>query len=465
MEFVHKKELKSETRSPAVKLIPAPALKDLLPEMPPTSPSSPASARPPLLFFLLGYFLSSTASSPAPPIRAWHVTDIHLDPTYVVGSDADHSCYCTTHDKSPHMMAKTCGMNGTALPWGTPEGNCATPMSLFNAAMAKMAEEDVSMVLSTGDFGNAGLSTPMMIEDARQQITDVIHQAWRGLKASIPKARVFGVLGNHDSAPGDLFDGPEKMGWLYKNLTALWGEDLGHDPAALETLGRGGYYSVSAAPGLRVMGMNVNYWVNQNPALADRNGTAYEEGQRQLAWLGDELAAAQQRGESVWLLGHQPPEPGFWLEGVYAKFLRVTTPHMRSGTIKAHFFGHVHTDDFVITRACEAPPPPKPGPKPPQQWRKTTGIKWCSGGGDFASGDAFGAGVDGLCPLLPEALGRDAKVDLCKKVCAAPNASSCVGFTWYPDKNGGQGECCFRTISTASKPADPTSDAECYEKV
>jgi hypothetical protein len=78
---------------------------------------------------------------------------------------------------------------------------------------------------------------------------------------------------------------------------------------------------------------------------------------------------------------------------------------------------------------------------------KTTGIKWCSGG-NFDPGNAFGRGTDGICPILPAGLDKDQEVALCEQVCAAPNASACVGFTWYPGSDN-TGICCFRT-NTAS---------------
>ena len=50
---------------------------------------------------------------------------------------------------------------------------------------------------------------------------------------------------------------------------------------------------------------------------------------------------------------------------------------------------------------------------------ETTGIKWCSGGGDWAPGDnVFGAGVNGLCPLLPSNWTDAAKVTACEQLCS-----------------------------------------------
>jgi hypothetical protein len=116
-------------------------------------------------------------------------------------------------------------------------------------------------------------------------------------------------------------------------------------------------------------------------------------------------------------------------------------------------------------------PPLLPPPPPPS-------TKWCSGGGDYAPGDVFGAGVDGICPILPPAWDDEKKVQACERVCAA-NAS-CLGFTYYPATTSvtstgerdvnyinmpNTTECCFRTGSVANKPLDANSTARCYEKV
>jgi len=105
---------------------------------------------------------------------------------------------------------------------------------------------------------------------------------------------------------------------------------------------------------------------------------------------------------------------------------------------------------------------PAPGPF---AWKETTGIKWCSGGGDFHpnlnSSGVFGAGTsDGTetgCPLLPKAWPDAERVASCQRVCE--KAVSCVGFTYYNSTTS----CCFRTGSVATKPSAPQSSVRCYE--
>lgn len=111
-------------------------------------------------------------------------------------------------------------------------------------------------------------------------------------------------------------------------------------------------------------------------------------------------------------------------------------------------------DGFCL---CEGPAP----------YKLTTGIRWCSGGGDLVPEppDLFGAGSDNdQCPYLPDAWDLPTAIARCEAVCT--NHTSCVGFTLYfEDKTPAKlRECCFRTGSVASKPPCSSCTARCYEK-
>jgi hypothetical protein len=111
-------------------------------------------------------------------------------------------------------------------------------------------------------------------------------------------------------------------------------------------------------------------------------------------------------------------------------------------------------------------------PPAPFQYKATIGgIRWCSGGGDYAVGDAFGHGTDGAhCPLVPKGWSMNETAQRCEAICTP--AAACVGFTLYPQNvSAGSGhgqqtprECCFRSGSVASKPSSPGSPVRCYEK-
>ena len=232
-----------------------------------------------------------SAVSAAPSFFVWHITDVHVDPWYTVGSDAK-SCYCETTAKC-QVTGAHCGMSGSAAPtsalrWGNSEGNCvrsplfasappplpplapdpnlcslrslswgarrqATPHVLYSSAVTFMAAtKRTPLVYFTGDFAEAGASSPChgdAAATAQRQILDIIAWDWATLKAALPKAKVYGSLGNHDSVPvripasgfgalaclrrgcvraqGDVYYGGNAGGngsqsWEYNNLTAQW---------------------------------------------------------------------------------------------------------------------------------------------------------------------------------------------------------------------------------------------------
>ena len=154
----------------------------------------------------------------------------HVDPWYVVGSKAE--CYCETFSSCPRSGA-ACGMatNATtaAAPWGTSEGNCATPKPLFESAAAFMAAEagDAPLVYFTGDFSEAGASYACHADggeaEARRQVLDVMAYDRKVLETHLPGVRMLGSLGNHDAAPGDVFLGPKEQAWQYVHTgDVLW---------------------------------------------------------------------------------------------------------------------------------------------------------------------------------------------------------------------------------------------------
>ena len=196
-------------------------------------------------------------------------------------------------------------------------------------------------------------------------------------------------------------------------------------------------------------------WCNQNSQLANNASAASQQGRDQFDWLGAELAAAAGRDDAVHILGHQPPSTGCWTSH-FPRYMALCAKY--KDTIKGQFFGHIHTDQWALTRECVASPPGAP-------YVETTKVKWCSGGGNYAPGDAFGAGVDGLCPLAPDAWTDAEMVAGCERVCSS--TTECVGFTQYAAGDGKtrHRSCCFRTDSVASKPAcTATVCAKCYEK-
>jgi hypothetical protein len=103
-----------------------------------------------------------------------------------------------------------------------------------------------------------------------------------------------------------------------------------------------------------VLSLNTNYWsLESNPALEDPKGDAHKIGEEQFAWAESQLEAAASRGDRAMVLGHIPPYQGMWSPGNYKRWASILEPHLRRGMQLTHFFGHMHTDEWMLMRACE----------------------------------------------------------------------------------------------------------------
>ena len=91
------------------------------------------------------------------------------------------------------------------------------------------------------------------------------------------------------------------MDWLFYEVAKQWGYWLPVDTQ--KTIRKGAFYSTLIKPGFRVIALNGNYCNKANYYLAlnstDPNG--------QLAWLVEQLEAAEKKGEKVHIIGHIPP--------------------------------------------------------------------------------------------------------------------------------------------------------------
>lgn len=400
-----------------------------------------------------------------------HITDVHIDPYYSVGSIAQ-GCYCESHDTCPRFGPQCHHTDNPALaagPFGDSDADCATPSALWGSAMTfiNTTLNDTPYVFFTGDFGSAGLAAACDSgsKSARQQILDVITTAFDGVRTALPSARVYGSFGNHDTSSDSGWGSSSDMAWLLPvvgNASGALGKDLSGDPSALATLQTYGWYTTVLSPTLSILSINTNYWATYND-----NSAAEGIGELQFQWFTGVLTNASAAGRNVWILGHIPPQDGSWKHGYYTRYRSILSRF--PATVTAAFFGHTHVDQLTLVRSC-SPPPAPPTPPTPQPysgpWVETRGVEWCSGG-NFPVGDIWGLGFQPAapwCPYVPVTNGtQEGKVALCETLCGGTNATTCAGFTFYPSTGGKGDACCFRT-DTHNKPLNPNSTALCFEK-
>jgi 3',5'-cyclic AMP phosphodiesterase CpdA len=264
------------------------------------------------------FILSALVATPSG--RVWHVTDIHVDPIYVVNSSIHNYC----------NEAKTNDTSVQAGPFGNATGNCATPYTLYRSALNFMTVENppVDFILFTGDYTQAGLHSENLTDGVR----DTILRTHIELKAKLPRSTTgYGSVGNHDSWPGDQFPYPcgATCQPSYDVLAQLW--DL--DDAGRASVRDFGGFAQRATPGLTIISPNTMYWSSVNTHVAAGRGDgAYAFGFTQMEWLSTELDKAAARKDAVWLLGHVPGDA--WLEEHTTRYQQVEWPAIDLGSVR-----------------------------------------------------------------------------------------------------------------------------------
>jgi hypothetical protein len=166
---------------------------------------------------------------------------------------------------------------------------------------------------------------------------------------------VFPVLGNHDTNP-EAIDAPHslpgnlsmQMSWNYDHVAGLWQHEGWLNATAAEQARlHYGAYSVKNHYGLRMITFNTDFWYHSNylnyinMTNPDVSGT--------FAFMIQELQAAEDAGERVWLFGHvlsgwDGSNPLANPTNLFYQIVDRYSPHV----IANIFFGHTHEDQVMI---------------------------------------------------------------------------------------------------------------------
>ncbi|KAI1470003.1 sphingomyelin phosphodiesterase [Daldinia caldariorum] len=290
------------------------------------------------------------------PLQVVHFSDIHIDPLYVEGANANCTkpicCREYTNADKPGFNEFPAG------PYG--EHTCDSPPSLEDSMYAAIqaVAPNAAFAVFTGDI----VDHAVWNTSESQNAFDINDAYGRMARAGL---RVYGTAGNHEASPANSFpptpagddDSTESNGngnaaqWLYDLLSATWSRWIG--PRAAATTREFGAYSVRHASGgdgagkLRVISLSTNlyyghnYWLYEEPMQRDPSG--------QLAWLVSELDAAEKEGERVYIIGHMPMGSHDAFHDGSNYFDQIVRRY--EGTIAAMFFGHTHFDEFEISYA------------------------------------------------------------------------------------------------------------------
>uniref|UniRef100_A0A9J8A1K8 Sphingomyelin phosphodiesterase n=1 Tax=Cyprinus carpio carpio TaxID=630221 RepID=A0A9J8A1K8_CYPCA len=267
--------------------------------------------------------------------RILFLTDIHWDAQYAEGSLVGCEMPLCCRNESGRASWKHTG----AGYWGT-YGYCDLPLRTVENLLQNVAKSGPwDWVYWTGDIPAHNVWSQTRAQQLNElvTITRLIH------KHLGPNVTVYPAVGNHESTPVNSFPPPFVHGnrssrWLYDTMAEEWAPWLPKE--ALETIRRGGFYTVEVERGLRVVSLNTNYCARENYWLMV-NST---DPAGQLQWLINILQESENKGEKVHIIGHIPP--GLCLSSWSWNYYHIVNRY--ESTITGQFFGHTHVDEFQM---------------------------------------------------------------------------------------------------------------------
>ncbi|WKX89130.1 hypothetical protein Q1695_008631 [Nippostrongylus brasiliensis] len=294
-----------------------------------------------------------TVAANKPTYKVLHLSDIHIDRQYAVGSEAycqlddvlgTYAMCCRNYvDDASVSRSKTKPIYVPSGPWGMPYA-CDLPFQTFDAALSHIskAHKDLDYIMITGDF-EAHDSWDYTEDLTRTNIENVTAV----LLKYFPKTPVYVSIGNHEGVPQDAmaphtmpqYDqrGPQ---WLYSIMKTMWSNWL--PTSVLPDVQYRASYATYPKPGLKLISINtvycsiVNFYLYINQVDPDAT----------LQWLIDELIDSEAKGDRVHIISHVPPGDDYCLKGWSANFFQIIKRF--ENTIAQQFYGHTHQDDFQV---------------------------------------------------------------------------------------------------------------------
>jgi sphingomyelin phosphodiesterase len=274
-------------------------------------------------------------------MRVLHLSDLHYDPDYKVGAEAECNRPVCCHKDSQRGNS----IKKPASKWG--EYKCDVPPATLDHMLAHIQkihkENPIDMVIFGGDVPphNAWQET---WEHSKYIETQSFNHMKKYLNA--PNTKIYPVVGNHEGVTSNLYpfdNTPKAKNFpLYKFLADEWKEWIPSD--AYAQLAKSGWYSVNHSDKLKVITLNnnlcyaYNVWLLQNSLNEDPNGM--------FKWLISELNSAESKGQKVFISSHVPPNGADCLQKWSQTYSKIVKAYAH--VITAQFYGHTHWDEFEI---------------------------------------------------------------------------------------------------------------------
>ena len=258
-----------------------------------------------------------------------HLADLHIDKEYKPGSNANCGRPICCRDGAPKS-----GETGAGF-WGDYRTCDIPPWTAENFLQYLVHnEEQIDWIYFTGDIAPHDVWQQTETKDLEEisYTIDLLNQTF-------PNKKIYPCVGNHESSPPDLFS-TNNMSWLYSTLANQWINQLGLNEQTRETIVKGGYYTTIIAPNIRLISLNMNYCTENNYWMFINSTDPLG----QLQWLIQWLQYAEEHGEKVHIIGHQPPR--MCLVSFSWAYSSIVQRYQK--TITGQFFAHTHFDEFML---------------------------------------------------------------------------------------------------------------------
>ncbi|KAJ3783471.1 sphingomyelin phosphodiesterase [Lentinula aff. detonsa] len=285
------------------------------------------------------------------PFQVVHISDVHIDREYTVGSEAN----CTKNICCRNFADETGDpITDPAQPFGN--SKCDSPPSLADSMLDAVNSFNAQFVIFTGDVveGAIWLTTQEQVKhsffgEVTSDLTDF--NAEMLSKISAPIFPAIGVHSPHsDSTPVNSFprnttDTTLDVQWVFDTQSAGWEQWIGSAASQQVDHISGSYAATVPDMNLVILSLNTQYWYRQNLWLYDSD-TFQPDPNGILSFMVEQLQAAENNGQRVWVIGHIPLGKSDIVEDQSNYYDQILQRY--KDTIVGQFFGHSHKDQFEI---------------------------------------------------------------------------------------------------------------------
>ncbi|CAF1058808.1 unnamed protein product [Adineta steineri] len=284
---------------------------------------------PPSKQIISSSYLSNTHLPTKQTLTVLHLADLHIDEHYQPGSNANCGRPLCCRDGIPKVGEIGAGFWGDYRTCDLPQWTAKNILKYI-----VQNEEQIDFIYFTGDIAPHDVWQQTQDKDLEE-----ISYTTRLLKETFPNKKIYPCVGNHESAPPDLFS-TYNMSWLYPILANQWISQFGLNEQTRDTILKGGYYTTKVTSNIRLISLNMNYCSENNYWLFINSTDPLG----QLQWLIQWLQYAEQHQEKVHIIGHHPPRMCM----VSFSWAYYSIINRYQNTITGQFFAHTHIDEFML---------------------------------------------------------------------------------------------------------------------